>query len=144
MDAVGPSHDQERNRLFLALGVLTAITSISLVLTRGTLLVSTPALLAIVIPWIAFSILLRVRRDTLGREGRVLDLWSIPHFIGGGLLGLFDISLLTVAVLVTTWEFIESISKIYEHLANRIADIILALAGWTLVQLAFDGSLSLY
>jgi hypothetical protein len=140
MDAVGPTHDQERNRLFVTLGLLTAGTTLAVVATRGTLLVSVPALVVVLVPFVAFSILLRVRRDTLGVEGRVVDLWSIPHTVGGFILGMFDVPFLAIAVLVTVWELVESVSKIYEHLANRIADVVLALAGWTLAQLLFDGS----
>ena len=141
MDAA--SHEQERNGLFAVLGILTATATAALLFTRGDLLIPTWGLLALGIPWSAFSLYLRLHRDTVGREGPVLDLWSIPHFFGGVLLGLFDVPLLYVTLLVVGWELVEWVSRIFEHLANRIADIVLALAGWVLVQLVFSGSLAL-
>ena len=143
MDAVGPSHEQERNGLFATLGILTAASTAALLYTRGDLICPTWTLLAIGIPWIGFSLLLRLRRDTIGKEGPVLDLWSIPHFVGGVLLGLFDVPLLSITLLVVGWELVESVSRIYEHLANRVADIILALVGWLLAQLLFAGTFAL-
>lgn len=140
MDAV---HEQERNGLFATLGILTALSIVALLFARGHLLVPAWTLLAIGLPWLAFSIYLRLHRDTAGREGRVVDLWSIPHLVGGVLLGLFDIPLLAITALVVGWELIESVSRVFEHFANRVADVALALCGWLLAQLLFAGSWSL-
>lgn len=137
MDA---AQSHERNGLFAVLAALTLVATLTLLATRGELLIPRWGLVAIAVPWTAFSIYLRLHRDGVGREGRVLDLWSIPHFVGGVVLGLFDVPLVFITLIVIGWELVESVCCIFEHLPNRIADIVLALAGWTLVQLAFGGS----
>lgn len=131
MDAV---REHERTTLFAVLTGLTLAATVALLVCRADLLVSLPALFAIGVPWIALSIYLRLHRDGVGGEGRYLDWWSIPHVIGGVVLGLFDIGLVWVVLLVVWWECVESVSRVYEHVTNRVVDVVIAVTGWALAQ----------
>lgn len=134
------SHAEERTRPFFALTALTLAMTIALLAWRMKLIAPVSVIAAIAVPWIALSIFLRVKRDTWGREGKYLDLWSIPHFIGGGLLACFGIGFWFVLALTTWWELVESLCRVHEHKANRVIDVVLAIAAWTLAQSAFGGS----
>lgn len=133
MDAL---HEQERTRLFVVLTGLTLIATVTLLVCRSHLLVSMPTLLAIGLPWVAFSIYLHLHRDDrIGGEGKYVDWWTLSHAIGGAVLGIFDIGLVWVAILVVWWECVESMSRIFEHFTNRTMDTVIALAGWSVAQL---------
>jgi hypothetical protein len=141
MDAV---HEQERTSLFTVLTGLTLTATVALLVWQAHLLVPLWALLAIGLPWIAFSVYLRLHRDDLGREGKFLDWWSISHIIGGALLGSFDIGLVWVALLVIWWECVESVSLVFEYVTNRVTDIVIALLGWGIAQLLIKSSFTLF
>jgi hypothetical protein len=141
MDAV-PT-DQERKRLFLVLTVVTLASAVALLVTRAHPLVGFGVLAAIGLPWIAFSIYLRLNRDGVGSEGRFVDWWTVPHGIGGLLLGVFDIGLVWVVALVVWWECCEAASRVYEHFTNRVSDVVVALVGWTIAQLVLTSGVRL-
>ena len=134
---------RERNGLFALLSVMTLGATLLLLGLRSHLLVPRWVLVAIGVPWIAFSVFLRAHRDTWGREGKLLDLWSIPHAMGGVLLGVFDIGGVWVLALAIWWELVESVSRIFEHATNRVTDVVIAMAGWALAQLVVTGVLRL-
>ncbi len=129
------TEQQERTLLFGILGGVTAIGTAALLLWRGHLLVPRWVVFALALPWIGFSALLRVRRDSLGAEGKYVDLWSIPHVVAGALLALFGLPLAWVIVVLVWWEAVEIVSRVFEHPTNRVTDIVIALAGWELVRL---------
>jgi hypothetical protein len=140
MDAV---HEQERTTLFGVLTGLTLLATVALLVLRAHLLVSTPLLLAIGVPWIAGSIYLRIHRAGVGGEGKYLDWWSVPHIVGGALLGLFDIGLVWVLLLTIWWECVESVSRSFEYFTNRVTDIVIAVVGWSIAQLIVTGGFTL-
>jgi hypothetical protein len=137
MDAIHP--EQERTKLFVVLTGLTLTAAVGLLVMRAHVLVSLWVLAAIALPWIAFSIYLRLHRDGIGGEGRYVDWWTVPHGIGGLLLGVFDIGLVWVVALVVWWECVEAASRVYEHFTNRVSDVVVAVAGWTFAQLVLTG-----
>ena len=119
---------------------MTAVAAagvITLVVVRGRLLVPLWVILAMAIPWAAFSVFLRLRRRGLGREGRYLDWWSIPHTLVGVLFALLRIEGVIVAAIAIAWELIEIGTRVQEHPANRVIDVVLAVAGWTATTAAF-------
>lgn len=135
---------RERTRL---LGVLTALTLLAtsgLLIWRTELIAPVWAIAAVAAPWVALSIFLRIKKRSYGREGRVVDLWSIPHFIGGSLLGLFGIGIVTILVVTIWWEIVETISHVHECRANRVMDVLLAASGWILANLVFAGPFTLW
>lgn len=132
-------HEHERNGLFLVLTPLTLAATVWLMATRMELLVPWWVIAVIAAPWMALSIFLRLHRETWGREGTWVDLWAIPHAIGGGLLGLFGIGLVWIAAVVVWWELVEIVCRIHETPQNRGMDIVLALGTAALAQLATAG-----
>ena len=131
MDAV---HAQERTTRFVILTGLTLTASIGLLVARAHPRVGWPVLLAIAVPWVATGLYLQRHRDGVGGEGKYVDWWSIPHVVGGVLLGLLDISLFWVVLLVVWWECVESVSRVFEHLTNRVTDVVIAITGWAAAQ----------
>lgn len=134
-------HAQERTGLFFVLTPLTLAVTVALIAIRSELLVSWWTIAAIGAPWIAFSIFLRLHRETWGREGAWVDLWAISHAIGGALLGLFGIGFVWVAAIVVWWELVELACRVHETPQNRAMDIVLALAAWATAQLVTSGGL---
>ncbi|HEY5924561.1 MAG TPA: hypothetical protein VIV11_22940 [Kofleriaceae bacterium] len=98
---------------------------------------------AIAIPWVALGIVLRIKPDTLGVEGKYFDLWSIPHFTAGVLFALFGISLGWLVAIATIWEVVEIYARSREYPANRVADVVLAAAGWLLANAIAGGAFPL-
>jgi hypothetical protein len=133
---------EERTGVFAVLSALTLGATILLLVLRAHLLVSGWVLAAIVVPWVAFSAFLRTHRDTWwGTERKYLDLWSIPHVIGGALFGVFGIGFVWVLAVTVWWECVESISRVYEHPTNRVTDVIIAVVGWGFAQAILTGTL---
>jgi hypothetical protein len=121
----------ERTELLAALTAVAVAATVVMFLCAGARTRVAPGwLVAIGVPWMAFSIVLRVRRDDLGREGAYVDLWSVSHFVGGALLALLGIPVAWVTVLAIGWELAEVASRVQEHWANRVLDVVLAVAGW--------------
>jgi hypothetical protein len=139
MDAV----PQERTLLFGILTGLTLTFTVALLAWRYAPIVPVWSIIALGTPWMAFSIFLRIRRADLGREGRFLDLWSIPHLFGGVLLGLFGLGFVWIAILVVWWEGVEHVSRVFEYTTNRITDCVIAVAGWALAQYIVTGGFAL-
>jgi hypothetical protein len=124
----------ERTRL---LALLTAGFAAGFVAIMGARLfesIQSPVFIGIAVPTFLFSVFLRTHRDTWGRERTYLDLWSIPHFLVGVLLWLVGVDLIWAIVIAVTWELIERVSRVYEHPTNRVMDVVLAVAGWTITE----------
>jgi ABC-type uncharacterized transport system permease subunit len=138
------SAEPERLGLWAALSGALAVAVAGLIAWRAVPLVSGQTIAAIAVPWFAMGIVLRIRRDTWGREGRYLDLWSVPHFVTGVLLALLGIGALWVVALVLIWEVIEVVAKVFEHPGNRAVDVGLALIAWPVARAVFDGSFPLW
>jgi hypothetical protein len=129
----------ERTGLLVALAAVTAAVTVVMFLRAGARPLVAPGwLVAIGVPWIAFSIVLRVRRDDLGREGTVIDLWSVSHVVGGAILALLGLPVAWVAGLAIGWELVEAAARVQEHWANRVFDVVLALAGWAAAAALVD------
>jgi hypothetical protein len=138
--AASKSDEPERTALLGVLTVLAGTGTILLVLVRGRLLVPVWMIVAIAVPWAGFSIWLRIRRQGLGREGRYVDWWSIPHAVAGVLFALVQIEGVVVAAVAIGWELIEIGTRVREHPVNRAIDVGLAVAGWAATSIAFGGA----
>ena len=75
-------------------------------------------------------------------KGGGFDLWSIPHFLFGVLMGMlplltgvsFVMGCVFTAFLAVSWEVFEkSILRVRETTQNVILDVVLALLGYALV-----------
>ena len=121
----------ERTELLAALTAVTVTITVVMFVRAGAHPRVAPGwLVAIAVPWLAFSIALRVRRDDLGREGAFVDLWSVSHFVGGALLALLGLPVVWVTGLAIGWELAELAARVEETWPNRVLDIVLAVAGW--------------
>ncbi len=77
------------------------------------------------------------------REGKLIDLWSLVHFLTGFAVGGAFIFLninpyiaSAVAVgLFTGWELFEPLIKIHEQSTNHISDVIVDYIGFFIAQL---------
>lgn len=133
----------ERTGLFALLAAVSLAAALLLLVFGSRLLVSPWVVVAIALPWTALSIVLRAHRDTWGRERKYVDLWSIPHVIGGVLLGLFGVGVVWVLALTVWWEFAESWSRVFEHVTNRVTDVVIAVAGCVGAELVLTGAVRL-
>lgn len=134
---------EERTRLLAVLTLAMAAGVSTLVLVHGHLIVAWWVVVVVIVPWTAISIFLRVRVKDYGQERPYLDLWSVPHFLGGVLLGMLGIELVLVAVIAALWEGVEVVSNVSEYKPNRVIDVALACAGWTLTNAIAGGSFAL-
>ena len=74
-------------------------------------------------------------------EGKYLDLWNIPHFLIGILIGFalifFSVpliySLIIVFLIKLSWEIYEHINVIKETIPNKILDIVTGLLGYLFI-----------
>jgi hypothetical protein len=86
-------------------------------------------------------------RTDIWREGKYLDLWSVPHFLSGMCVafGLFFLDFATNAafiialLLLIAYEMFEVIAKIEETRWNRILDIVVGMASFTPTFLLLPG-----
>ena len=135
---------KEKTWLLGTLGViLVAITAI-VIWQRGDLLAPWWVLAVIAVPWIALGVVLRIKVDTWGFEGKYVDWWSIPHFVAGVLFALAGIGLGFVVAIATVWEIVEVYAHTKEHPQNRVVDVLLAAAGWALANALAAGPFALY
>jgi hypothetical protein len=132
----------ERTVLLGVLTLLTVAGILTLVLVRGRPLVPMWVIAAIAVPWVGFSAWLRTHLRGLGREGRYLDWWSIPHTFGGVLLALVRIEGWIVLAIAAGWELIEIGTRVREHPVNRVIDVVLAVVGWGATSLILDGAVA--
>lgn len=80
----------------------------------------------------------KVVRTDIWREGKYLDLWSIPHFLSGFSLGLamhftgFAVapSFIIGFLLLVGYEMFEAIAKIEETPQNRTLDVAVGMASF--------------
>lgn len=130
---------REKTGLLAALGgLLTLVTAI--VVWQHHLLIVRPWVVgAIAVPWLALAVTLRLKQDTIGIEGTYVDWWSVPHFVGGVLLGLIGVPLVYAFAIAIVWELVEILAHAREHPANRIVDVVLAVAGWATANVLAGG-----
>ena len=131
---------RERTKLLTALGAIISVLVIALLWWRHACIVPWWVIAIAMAVWMAFSVALRTHQETWGKEGRVLDWWSVPHFIAGVLFALFGIGVVWVVGVAILWECIEIVSAVDEYPTNRAADILLALSGWIAANLAAGGA----
>ncbi|OGY57250.1 MAG: hypothetical protein A3D47_00980 [Candidatus Colwellbacteria bacterium RIFCSPHIGHO2_02_FULL_43_15] len=78
-------------------------------------------------------------RSDIWREGKYLDLWSVPHFLSGIVLGLImhflnfgTVPTFIIAFLCfVAYEMFEVIVKIEETRMNRTLDVVVGLVSFT-------------
>ncbi len=77
-------------------------------------------------------------RTDIWREGKYLDLWSVPHFLSGIALalamhflgfGALPTSIIALLLLVA-YEMFEALVKIEETRMNRILDVVVGMASF--------------
>lgn len=86
-------------------------------------------------------------RTDIWREGKYLDLWSVPHFLSGMCVafGLFfldytaNAAFVIVFLLLVAYEMFEVIAKIEETRWNRILDVVVGMASFTPTFLLLPG-----
>lgn len=126
---------QERTTLLTTLGAIFSALVLALVWWRHACIVPWWVIAIVMAIWMAFSVAIRTHQKTWGKEGRVVDWWSVPHGLAGVLFGLFGIGLVWVVAIAAIWECIELVSAVDEYPTNRAADILLALTGWLVANL---------
>jgi hypothetical protein len=129
------SRADERTGVLVGLGLALILGAIALLHDDLALVVSPAAFVALFVPTAILSAFLRTHLDTWGREGTYVDLWSIVHFLSGVLAYLMSIDLVYVVAIAVAWELIEVVARVQEHPFNRVADLILAMAGWGAIRL---------
>lgn len=130
---------RERTGLLVVLGAVLAMITAIVIWQTGRLLVDGWVLGAVAVPFAGLSVLLRVKQDSLGFEGKYVDWWSIPHFVAGVLFGLVGMRLGYVVLIASVWELVEVFAHTHEAPTNRVTDIVLAAAGWATANLLADG-----
>ena len=130
----------ERTRLLGALTALTLGLGLALVIWRRAPIASPVVIAPITATFVGSVVLLRIRRDDLGAEGRFVDLWTIPHFVIGALFGLLGIDLAWTTALVVWWELVEVVSRVDEYPTNRVTDVVISVVGWAAAQWAWAGA----
>jgi hypothetical protein len=123
-------HDAERLDRLAALTAGMTMGVGALVLERGGLAVAPWLAIALVAACAVTSLVLQRKRRSWGREGRVVDLWSVPHFLAGATLGALGLGLPEVLAIAVVWEGVELVARVPEAPANRAADVALAALGW--------------
>lgn len=129
----------ERTTLLAALTGAMIAGVATLLALRHERLVGWPAISLIAVPWMSLSIALRLRADTWGKERPVVDWWSVPHVVAGVLFGLLGVGGVLVAMIALVWECVELASRVYEYPTNRAVDVVLAISGWGIANLAAGG-----
>ena len=130
--------------MLVTLGALLAAITAIVIWQIHRLLVPAWLIAAIAVPWFALGVVLRVKQTTLGAEGKYVDLWSVPHCIGGVLLGLVGVPLGVVVAIAAVWEIVEIAARTREYPANRVIDVALAAAGWAVANAAAQGDFALH
>jgi len=133
------SRPKEKTWLLATLGVVLAAISGIVIWQCWHPLAPQWVLGAIAVPWLGFGVLLRVKIETLGREGKYLDWWSVPHFTVGVLFALVGVGLVYVVAIAIVWEIVEVYARTREYQTNRITDVVLAAAGWLVANLLAAG-----
>src|SRR4051812_42924950 len=131
---------QERTKVLATLGAIMTVLVVALIVWRHARIVSWWAIGGVGVVWVVANIVLRLKPKTLGKELPVVDLWSIPHYLTGVLFGLFGIGFGWVLGAAVTWECIEVASAVEEYPTNRVADVLLAIAGWITAMLVGGGA----
>ena len=124
------SKPKEKTWLLATLGAVLAAISGVVIWQRWQLLVPWWLLVAIVVPWIGFGVVLRTNTETIGREGKYVDWWSVPHFVVGVLFALVGVGIAFLVAIAAVWEIVEICARTREHATNRVVDVVLAASGW--------------
>ena len=82
---------------------------------------------------------MKISQANLWREGKYVDLWSIPHVLCGvifvGIFCYFRIefwsNLILSTLIMIGWEFFELyVLDVHEYLTNKIMDVVTGLFGF--------------
>lgn len=129
----------EKTKRLHVLSAIFAAAVIGLLVWRHNITVHWGVIAGTVTVWGGGGMALRTHDETWGKERRYVDWWSVPHFLGGVILAMFGIGLVWVAGLAIAWEGIELATNVEEYPTNRVCDIVLAVAGWALVNALVGG-----
>lgn len=135
-----PAPGEEKTWLLATLAAVIAALTAIVIWRTHQLLVQPVVIGAVAVPWAATTVLLRVKQDTLGTEGKFVDWWSVPHFLTGVLFGLLGLRLVYVLGIAAAWEVAEYTSRTDEYPTNRATDIVLAAAGWATANVLAGGA----
>lgn len=77
-------------------------------------------------------------RTDIWREGKYLDLWSVPHLLSGATLALaahfvgFPLvpTYVIALLLLVAYEMFEALAKIEETRMNRVLDVVVGIASF--------------
>ncbi|KAB2893919.1 MAG: hypothetical protein F9K40_16875 [Kofleriaceae bacterium] len=127
---------REHTGRLAVLALLLAAACAAVLYERLVLAVPLAVFLGMFVVVASFAVFLRLHRDTWGREGRYVDLWSIAHFLVGALAFLAGVELPYLMVISLLWELVELAARVHEHPANRAIDVALAAAGWLVARAA--------
>jgi hypothetical protein len=91
----------------------------------------------------------RKREVSLWHEGRAFDLWSLVHFLGGGVLAAayfllgfpFLSSFIASFVLLFLWELFEILKGIKESVGNIVMDMFMGAIGFYAIWYLMDANL---
>jgi hypothetical protein len=133
----------EKTWLLAILGALLSIITLIVIWQTHRPIVPWWGVAGVALPWAGFTAVLRTNQQSLGAEGKYIDWWSVPHYFAGVLLGLLGIGLGFVVAIAIVWEVIEIYAHTREHAANRVVDVVLAIAGWATAQLLAEGGFPL-
>lgn len=97
------------------------------------------------------------RRTDIWREGKYIDLWSVPHVLSGMGLGFAPLIFagppvllwLAALALLVAWEVFEASVGIVEQRTNSVVDVIIGMIGfafiWVLLpMMSFENSVWLF
>ena len=129
------AHRHEKTWLLGALGAVVALITAVVIWQTHHLIAPTWVVATAGVVWAGSAALLRANQSTIGREGKFVDWWSIPHFTTGILFGLLGVRLAYVVGIAITWEIVEVFANTKEYPTNRATDVVLAAAGWALATL---------
>jgi len=78
----------------------------------------------------------------LYKEGKYIDLWSVPHVLSGVILAIifnhlgmsFWLNFILSIIIMTWWEFFEEhVLNAREFLTNKIMDVVTGVIGFIIV-----------
>jgi hypothetical protein len=105
-------------------------------------IVSVPVFAGVTIGWLVFTAILlycvHVKKWTFGGvDQRFFDIFNIPHFLFGVVMGMDGLPFVYTLAATIVWEFVEISTVEFgekESLLNRFGDIVMACGAWFLVR----------
>jgi len=82
---------------------------------------------------------MKIDNANLWKEGKYIDLWTIPHILAGvvlcGFFNLFGIefylNLILSTLIMIGWEFFELyVLDVHEYITNKVTDVVTGVIGF--------------